>query len=231
MIKYASNSFHALKVTFANEIGNICKQQDIDSHQVMDIFCRDTKLNISPYYLKPGYAFGGSCLPKDVRALLYHARHFDLNSPVLESIIPSNRQQIEIAYQMVRQTNRKRIAVLGFSFKAGTDDLRESPIVELIERLIGKGYQVKVYDRNVSLANLQGANRAYIEQEIPHIATLMRNTIDEVLSESDVVIIGNQSAEFRQALHKAGPEQIVVDLVRISDGSGQLNGRYEGICW
>jgi len=232
MVKYASNAFHALKVTFANEIGNICKQQDIDSHQVMDIFCQDTKLNISPYYLKPGFAFGGSCLPKDIRALLYHCHHLDLDPPVLKSIIPSNNRQIDLAYQMVRRTNRKRVGVLGFSFKAGTDDLRESPMVELIEVMIGKGYQVKVYDRNVSLANLQGANRAYIEQEIPHIASLMCDSIEEVLAKSEVVVIGNGAAEFGQALEQVGADQIIIDLVRISGSRTNVSmGQYEGICW
>lgn len=231
MVKYASNAFHALKVTFANEIGNICKQQQVDSRQVMDIFCQDTRLNISPAYLKPGFAFGGSCLPKDLRALLYHARRLDIRAPVLESIIPSNQRQIDLAYQLVRRTKQKRVGVLGFSFKEDTDDLRESPVVELIERLIGKGYQVNVYDRNVSLANLQGANRAYIEQEIPHIATLMHNSVEDVLSKSEVVIVGNRAAEFRQVLHHLRPDQTIIDLVRISENANQLNGQYLGICW
>jgi GDP-mannose 6-dehydrogenase len=230
-VKYACNAFHAMKVTFANEIGNICKQQEIDSHQVMDIFCQDTKLNISPYYLKPGFAFGGSCLPKDLRVLLYHARFLDLDPPVLNSIMHSNRRQIDVAYQMVRETKCKRIGVLGFSFKEGTDDLRESPMVELVERLIGKGYQVTVYDRNVSLANLHGANRAYIEQEIPHIASLMCDTIEDVLAESDVVILGNKAPEFRQVLDGVLSDQIVIDLVRIVKDVAQLDGRYTGICW
>ena len=231
MVKYANNTFHALKVTFANEIGDICKKQKIDSHKVMDIFCQDTKLNLSPYYLKPGFAFGGSCLPKDLRALLYHARHFDLHLPVLESIIPSNRQHIEFAYQMITNTGSKRVGVLGFSFKAGTDDLRESPIVELIEYIIGKGYQVKVYDKNVSLANLHGANRAYIEQEIPHIASLMTDTVEEVLESSDVIVIGNKSQEFKEALFKLNDKQVLIDLVRITDDFATLNGQYRGICW
>ena len=230
-VKYACNAFHALKVSFANEIGNICKQQNIDSHQVMNIFCKDTKLNISPYYMKPGFAFGGSCLPKDLRALLYHARHYDLAPPVLESIMKSNQQQIDIAYQMVRRTNCKRIGVLGFSFKAGTDDLRESPMVELVERMIGKGYQVAVYDKNVSLANLQGANRAYIEQEIPHIASLMCDSIEDVLAISDVIIIGYRTAEFQRALHLAKPEQIIIDLERNVTDAEHIQARYDGICW
>jgi len=231
MVKYTNNAFHALKVTFANEIGNICKQQEIDSHQVMDIFCQDTKLNLSPYYLKPGFAFGGSCLPKDLRALLYHCRHYDVYPPVLEAILPSNRRQIDVAFQMIRRTKCKKVGVLGFSFKAGTDDLRESPIVELIEHLIGKGYQVKLYDRNVSLANLQGANRAYIEQEIPHIATLMTNSIEAILNDSEVIVVGNKAVEFGHILSQVQPQQVVIDLVRITEQVDQLNSLYQGICW
>lgn len=231
MVKYTSNAFHALKVSFANEIGAICKRQDIDSHQVMDIFCKDDKLNISPAYLKPGYAFGGSCLPKDLRAILYYCRHYDISAPVLESILPSNKRQVDNAYQMVKTTGRKKVGVLGFSFKAGTDDLRESPMVELIERLIGKGYQVKVYDRNVSLANLYGANRAYIEKEIPHISSLMCENIEDIMSDSDVIIIGNRAPEFRQALKKTSEHQRVIDLVRILDSPNGMVARYEGIGW
>jgi GDP-mannose 6-dehydrogenase len=231
MVKYANNAFHALKVTFANEIGNLCKQQHIDSHQVMEIFSQDRKLNLSPYYLKPGFAFGGSCLPKDLRAILYHCRHFDIYPPVLEAILPSNRRQIDIAYQMIKRTGRKRVGVLGFSFKAGTDDLRESPMVELIEYLIGKGFQVKVYDKNVSLANLHGANRAYIEQEIPHIASIMVDSIEEVLDGSEVIVIGNKSPEFRSVLPELRDDQKAIDLVRITDGAPLPGAEYEGICW
>jgi len=230
MVKYACNAFHGLKVAFANEIGNLCKQQGIDSHAVMDLFCRDGKLNLSPYYLKPGFAFGGSCLPKDLRALLYHGRQLDTRTPTLESILPSNERQIDIAYQMVRRTGCRRIGVLGFSFKAGTDDLRESPMVALIEMLIGKGYQVAVYDRNVSLANLHGANRAYIEQEIPHIAQLMRDSMAEVVDDSELLVIGNRSPEFKDALASLRDEQIVLDLVRISETLPD-NPNYLGICW
>jgi GDP-mannose 6-dehydrogenase len=231
MVKYANNSFHALKVVFANEIGNICKRQGIDSHQVMDIFCMDDKLNLSPYYLKPGYAFGGSCLPKDLRALLYHAHSLDSKLPVLEAILPSNEQQVKIGYELIHRTGKKNVGVLGFSFKAGTDDLRESPLVELIETLIGKGYHVQVYDRNVSLAQLHGANRAYIEREIPHIASLMCDSVQDLLAESEVVVIGNKAPEFIQVLQQLEPEQIVIDLVRISKEVDHLNSLYEGICW
>jgi len=231
MVKYANNAFHALKVVFANEIGNICKQQNIDSHQIMEIFCQDTKLNLSPYYLKPGFAFGGSCLPKDLRAILYHSHNYDIYPQVLEAILPSNRRQIDRAFQMIKSTGHKRIGVLGFSFKAGTDDLRESPMVELIERLIGKGYQVQVYDRNVSLANLQGANRSYIEQEIPHITTLMCNSIQETLAESEVIVIGNKAFEFKEVLQQVRPDHKVIDLVRIQKEIDELGDQYQGICW
>ena len=231
MVKYANNSFHALKVAFANEIGNICKEQGIDSHQVMDIFCMDEKLNLSSYYLKPGFAFGGSCLPKDVRALLYQGHRLDLRLPVLEAVLPSNELQIKRGFELIRQTGCKKVGVLGFSFKAGTDDLRESPLVELIETMAGKGYQIKIYDKNVSLARLQGANRAYIEREIPHIATLMCQSVEEVLSDSEVIVIGNKSSEFASALQQLRPDQVVVDLVRIVNGPDGLAARYEGICW
>ncbi|MBL8057594.1 MAG: UDP-glucose/GDP-mannose dehydrogenase family protein [Anaerolineales bacterium] len=231
MVKYANNAFHAVKVVFANELGSICKQQGIDSHQVMDLFCLDTKLNLSAYYLKPGFAFGGSCLPKDLRALLYHAHRLDVNVPLLESLLVSNDLQLKRGFELIRQTGRKRVGALGFSFKAGTDDLRESPMVELIETLIGKGYQVKIYDRNVSLARLNGANKAYIEREIPHIATLMCETLDEVLAESEVIVIGNKAPEFRAALERLRPEQVVIDLVRITADQAALNGQYTGIGW
>ncbi len=231
MVKYTNNSFHALKVAFANEIGNICKQQGIDSHQVMDIFCKDTKLNLSPYYLKPGFAFGGSCLPKDVRALLYSAHRHDLHVPILEAILPSNDIQIHHAYEMIRQTGHKNVGVLGFSFKEGTDDLRESPLVELIEILIGKGYHVQVYDKNVSFAKLYGANRVYIERTIPHISTLMCNSIEDVMAGSDVIVIGNKDTQFASALQELREGQVVIDLVRIIHDADQLGDQYQGISW
>lgn len=230
MVKYCCNAFHGLKVAFANEIGNLCKQQGIDSHAVMELFCRDEKLNLSPYYLKPGFAFGGSCLPKDVRALLHHGRQLDTRTPVLESILPSNERQIDIAYQMIRRSAARKIGVLGFSFKAGTDDLRESPNVALIEMLIGKGYEIAVYDRNVSLANLHGANRAFIEREIPHIGRLMKDSMSEVVAESDLLVIGNKADEFKDALGQLRDDQIVLDLVRIADTPPD-NPNYIGICW
>jgi GDP-mannose 6-dehydrogenase len=228
MIKYVDNSWHALKVAFGNEIGNICTAHEIDSHSVMEIFCQDSKLNISPSYLKPGFAFGGSCLPKDLRALTYRARRADLSLPVLESILPSNRAQIERAIRFIAAQQRRRIGVLGFSFKAGTDDLRESPVVELIEQMIGKGYDLRLYDRNVHLAQLVGANRDYILEAVPHIARLMVDDVKDVLDHADLILIGTNDAGYRDIESDLSPDQIVIDLA----GLGQFkSGRYNGINW
>jgi GDP-mannose 6-dehydrogenase len=231
MIKYTSNAWHALKVCFANEIGTLCKRLDIDSHDVMDVFCRDEKLNISTYYLKPGFAFGGSCLPKDVRALQYRAKEVDVDLPVISSILPSNRLQIQHAFDQVMDTGRQRIGLLGFSFKAGTDDLRESPIVILAEALLGKGRSLCIYDQNVSLARLVGANKEYIEQQIPHLSSLLCDTIDEVIGRSDVIVVGNESPEFADALTRTRADQIVIDLVRLPIAGSLLQADYRGICW
>jgi GDP-mannose 6-dehydrogenase len=230
MVKYTDNVWHALKVGFANEIGNVCKAVGIDGHRVMDIFCQDNKLNLSPYYLKPGFAFGGSCLPKDVRALTYKARTLDVDVPILNAILPSNEHQVNRGLQMIMDKGHKKVGVLGFSFKAGTDDLRESPIVELVERLLGKGYDVRLYDRNVNLAKLVGANRDYILNHIPHISQYMMADMEEVLAHAETLVIGNGSAEFRDIFTRLRPEQVVVDLVRISDAVSE-EGRYDGICW
>jgi GDP-mannose 6-dehydrogenase len=230
MIKYSDNAWHALKIGFANEIGNICKALGIDSHQVMDIFCLDTKLNLSQAYLRPGFAFGGSCLPKDLRALTYRARALDLDLPILESVLPSNERQVARALQAIIDKGSKKVGVLGFSFKAGTDDLRESPVVELIERLIGKGYDLRLFDRNVKLASLAGANRDYILNHIPHISSLMVAEIDGVLSHADTVVIGNSDPEFRSVPGRLRSGQAVVDLVRISDRVPETE-LYDGICW
>ena len=230
MVKYADNTWHALKVSFANEIGNICKGLGLDSHKLMDIFCQDTKLNLSPYYLKPGFAFGGSCLPKDVRALSYKAKTMDIPVPIINAILPSNQIQIERGIQSVIDKGSKKIGILGFSFKAGTDDLRESPIVELAERLIGKGYDLRVYDANVKIASIHGANKEYILNQIPHISKLMVNDIQDVLDHADTIVIGNGSAEFREVPKLLGPGQSIVDLVRISD-TRSVEGVYDGICW
>lgn len=230
MVKYACNCFHGLKVSFANEIGNICKELGIDSHEVMDVFCKDTKLNLSPYYMKPGFAFGGSCLPKDLRALQYKARELDVQVPVLEAALASNLLQIERAVQMVMRAGKKKIGVLGFAFKAGTDDLRESPVVTVVERLIGKGYDLRLYDKEVSLARLVGANKEYIENEIPHISKLMAESVDEVLEHAELVMVGNKSKEFTEVESKLEESHIIVDLVRIF-GDRTTNGSYQGICW
>ena len=230
MVKYADNAWHALKVGFANEIGNICKGLEVDSHRVMDIFCRDTTLNLSPYYLKPGFAFGGSCLPKDLRALLYKAKTLDVSLPILAAILPSNEQQIERGVRAVIEKGSKKVGVLGFSFKAGTDDLRESPVVELTERLIGKGFDLRIYDKSVSLASIHGANRDYILNHIPHISRLMVASIDEVLDHAGTIVIGNAAPEFRDVPKRLTDGQAVIDFVRVTD-SRSIAGVYEGICW
>lgn len=230
MAKYTDNAWHALKVGFANEMGNICKALGLDSHRVMNIFCQDTKLNISPYYLKPGFAFGGSCLPKDLRALLYKAKTLDLDLPILAAILPSNEQQIERGVQAVIEKGNRNVGILGFSFKAGTDDLRESPVVELTERLIGKGFDLRIYDRSVNLASVHGANRDYILNRIPHISRLMVQSIDEVLDHTGTIVFGNAAPEFRDVSKRMNGGHTVVDLVRVRD-SRSVPGSYDGICW
>ena len=229
LVKYTDNVWHALKVGFANEIGNIAKSVGIDGHEVMDIFCKDTKLNLSSYYMKPGFAFGGSCLPKDVRALTYKSRSLDLNTPILNSIIPSNECQINKGLSMITSKDSKKIGILGFSFKAGTDDLRESPLVEVIERLIGKGYDIRLYDKNVKIASLVGANKDYILNAIPHISNLMVDSIDEVISHADTIVIGNNAEEFKAVVGGLSKDKAVVDLVRIV--YMRSNEKYDGICW
>jgi GDP-mannose 6-dehydrogenase len=230
MVKYADNAWHALKVGFANEIGNVCKALEVDSHRVMDIFCQDTKLNLSPYYLKPGFAFGGSCLPKDLRALLYKAKTLDVALPILSAVLPSNELQIRRGIRAVTEKGQRKVGILGFSFTAGTDDLRESPVVELTEHLIGKGYDLRIYDRNVRLASIRGANRDYILNHIPHISRLMVESMDEVLRHASTIVIGNADPEFREVPRLLGEGQCVVDLARIVD-SRSVRGVYEGICW
>lgn len=230
MVKYLDNNFHALKITFANEIGQICKKLDIDSHKVMEIFIQDTKLNISSYYLWPGFAFGGSCLPKDLRAITYLSKMLDLETPMLNSMMLSNQAQVLAVIKRVIAHGKKKIGIAGFSFKAGTDDLRESPIIEVIETLLGKGYDLKLYDKNVSLARLMGANKDYIENRIPHISSLMVGTLDEIIEDRELIIIGNSAEEFNRLLTECREDQIIFDLVRIR-GQIETKARYDGICW
>jgi GDP-mannose 6-dehydrogenase len=215
MVKYVDNTFHALKIAFANEVGTIARAVGVDSHEVMDIFCRDRKLNISSAYLKPGFAFGGSCLPKDLRAILYRARTLDLDLPLLSSILPGNEAQLQRAVDMVFAQGKKRLGFLGMSFKAGTDDLRESPLVRLIEACIGRGYDIRIFDRNVSLARLVGANKAYIEHEIPHISRLLSTDLDEVTAFAEVLVVGHKSDEFAEVVAKVAPGTVVIDLARV----------------
>ena len=230
LAKYVDNCWHALKVGFANEVGVMCKSLGADGHQVMDIFCKDTKLNLSPYYLKPGFSFGGSCLPKDLRALNYKAKMLDLDLPIINAILPSNHLHTERGLNMILARESKKVGFLGFSFKANTDDLRESPVVEVIERLLGKGYDIRIYDRNVNLARLVGANKDYILNRIPHLSKLMVESVDDVLQHADIIVIGNNADEFANASELVSENQVIVDFVGVnkkqSDGE-----RYNGICW
>jgi len=230
MVKYVDNSWHALKIGFANEIGNLSKSLGVDAHKVMKIFCQDTKLNISPAYLLPGFAFGGSCLPKDLRALSYQAKTHDLQLPIISSILPSNEMQISRGVQLIVEKGHPRVGILGFSFKAGTDDLRESPLIEVIERLLGKGYDLRIYDKNVNIASLVGANRDFILNHIPHISKLMVGDIDAVLSHAQTIVIGNKDPDFAAVPERVREGQVLVDFVRIIEGRSK-NGKYDGICW
>lgn len=229
-VKYACNCFHALKITFANEFGNILKSLGVDSCKVMEIFCKDTKLNLSPYYLRPGFAFGGSCLPKDLRAMVYKAKELDVEAPVLNSVLTSNRLQVERAIDMVLGTGKRSVGLLGLSFKAGTDDLRESPMVTLIEALIGKGLDVSIYDREVQLARIFGANKEYIERGIPHISRLMKSSMEEVVDRSEVVVIAKAQEEFLSLWESPSNGKVIIDLVRLSNEAGSEKS-YQGICW
>lgn len=230
MVKYVDNCWHALKIGFANEIGTVCKALEIDSHIVMKIFCEDKKLNISPAYLMPGFAFGGSCLPKDLRALSYKAKTQDLDLPILAAILPSNEMQVNRGLKMITEKGHKKVGVLGFSFKSGTDDLRESPLIEVIERLLGKGYDLRIYDKNVKLASLVGANRDFILNRIPHISRLMVDRIDDVLKHAQTIVIGNKDPEFCRVLENVRDDHSIVDFVRITHNTSD-DGRYDGICW
>lgn len=230
LVKYADNAWHAVKVAFANEVGSLSKALSVDSHEVMDIFCMDRKLNISPAYLRPGFAFGGSCLPKDLRALIYRGKTLDVETPLLRGVVDSNRRQIERAFEIITESGRKQISFLGISFKADTDDLRESPQVALVEMLLGKGYQVRVYDRNVHIARLTGANRVYINNHIPHIADILSDDLEDVVARGEVIVIGNRAAEFRGVPGMLSSDQRLVDLVRVPIPEN-FACRYDGVNW
>ncbi len=232
MVKYADNCFHALKVCFANEIGNLAKALGVpDSHEVMEIFCLDTQLNLSPYYLKPGFAFGGSCLPKDLRAVVRMSQELDVECPVLSAAMPSNQLQIQRAIDLIRQTGKRKIGVLGMSFKARTDDLRESPIIQVVSTLIGKGYDLCIYDRNISWTELFGSNLGFLEHELPYAEKLKATSLDEIIDRSDVLVVANSDEEFRELPSKMRSDQTLVDLVRIVDDPSTVNGSYVGISW
>lgn len=232
MTKYVCNAWHAVKVSFANEVGTLAKELGVDAESVVEIFTADTKLNISPTYLKPGFAFGGSCLPKDVRALNYRAKELDLNLPLFQAIMPSNDEHLERAIEMILNTGKKKIALLGLSFKAATDDLRESPQVQLAKRLLGEGRDLKIWDDNVSLGHLIGSNRQYIEEVIPHIGSLLCQDLKTAVAQAEVVVIGTRGIDRTTLGNLIQPGQVVIDLVNVEkarriDG----NGSYEGICW
>ncbi|MCC6349767.1 MAG: nucleotide sugar dehydrogenase [Candidatus Eisenbacteria bacterium] len=231
MLKYVNNSFHALKVSFANEIGRICKREGIDSHEVMRIMVKDTKLNLSPYYLSPGFAFGGSCLPKDVRAITARSREHRLELPVLQNILRSNDVHVEEAIHLVEKLRQRRLGFLGLSFKAGTDDLRESPILRVVGTLVGKGYAILLHDPNLDMERVLGANRRFVEDEVPYLAERLRTDLEEVIAGSDVLVIGNRSPEYRDIGARLRPGQAVVDLVAAVDRSTVRAGDYHGLAW
>ncbi|BBY59324.1 nucleotide sugar dehydrogenase [Mycolicibacterium sarraceniae] len=232
MTKYVDNSFHALKVAFANEIGAICASLGLDSHDVMDIFLADTKLNLGSAYLRPGFAFGGSCLPKDVRALNHIARHNIVDTPLLGNLLRSNESHLQRAVDLVIADGRRKVGIFGLAFKTGTDDLRESPLVELAERLIGKGFDVRIFDANVALSRLVGANRTYISQRLPHIGRLLSDDIDAVLGHGEILIVGTCASEVSEAVARCSPDQRVIDLVRLPDARKWRDREsYTGIAW
>jgi GDP-mannose 6-dehydrogenase len=230
IMKYVNNTFHALKISFGNEIGNICSEMGIDSHKVMEIFCKDKQLNISPYYFKPGFAFGGSCLPKDLKGLQTLAHDLYVSVPVIDSINKSNELQITRAVDIIQHTEKKRIGFLGLSFKAGTDDLRNSPAVAVVETLLGKGYSVKIYDKHIHLSNLTGTNKVYIDHHIPHLSKLMVKNAEDLIKDVDVIVINNKEQEYLDVLEKAGDEALIVDMVRLPEAIRNKNN-YTGINW
>ncbi len=229
IMKYVNNTYHALKIVFGNEVGNICKGLDIDSHKVMEIFCKDRQLNISPYYFKPGFAYGGSCLPKDSKALRTLARDLYIDVPVINSINDSNEKQKKKAIDLIIKQGMRKIGILGLSFKAGTDDLRCSPIVDVVETLLGKGFSINIYDKNVKVSELTGTNKDFIMAKIPHLQHFVTAELDVVCAESDVIVVTNKEAEFNEVLKKY-PNKIVIDLVRAWK-EVDYDGVYEGLSW
>ncbi|WP_165681622.1 GDP-mannose 6-dehydrogenase [Metapseudomonas otitidis] len=229
MIKYTCNVWHAAKVTFANEIGNIAKAVGVDGREVMDVVCQDHKLNLSKYYMRPGFAFGGSCLPKDVRALSYRASSLDVDAPLIGSLMRSNSAQVQKAFDIIAAHDKRKVALLGLSFKAGTDDLRESPLVELAEMLIGKGFDLRIYDRNVEYARVHGANKDYIESKIPHVSSLLDSDFDGVVDNAEVIVLGNRDELFAPLAQRAPEGKHVIDLVGFMPKAS--HGNAEGICW
>jgi GDP-mannose 6-dehydrogenase len=231
LIKYVNNAFHALKITFANEIGNICKKIGIDSHELMSVFCMDKKLNLSPYYLKPGFAYGGSCLPKDLKALRTIAHDQYLGCPVLENIERSNEFQKKLVLDNLLKLSKEKIGFLGLSFKGGTDDLRNSPIIDIIENLLGKGFDIRIYDKNVYFAKLFGANREYILSKIPYISNFMVEEPDELINNSDVIVVVNNEKVFSDILDKAPEDKVIYDLVKINFKNKKKFKNYRGVAW
>ncbi len=231
MVKYVCNAWHALKVSFANEVGALAKCLDVNAAEVISMFSADTKLNISSRYLKPGFAFGGSCLPKDVRALTYRARELDLNLPLLKAIMPSNEEHLARAIEMVLETGKNKVGMLGLSFKAATDDLRESPQVQMVKRLVGEGKQVQIWDENVTLGRLIGSNREYIDKVIPHIGSLLSDDVAQVVKNAEVIVVGTRAIPKDSLEQMLAPGQAVVDLVNIEEERRAESSQYEGICW
>lgn len=231
MLKMCCNTFHALKITFANEVGRVSQAMGVDSHEVMRLICMDTHLNISTAYLRPGFSFGGSCLPKDVRALNNLAKQNDVQIPMLEGLMPSNRVHTEHGIELVLSSKRKKVGMIGLSFKSGTDDLRESPLVAIAEAFIGKGLDLSIYDPEVSIARLVGANRRYIEESIPHISNLMKGSVDDVIDEAEVIVVGlGDKALLEKVYERARPDQMVLDLVGMKEPE-RIAAEYHGVCW
>jgi GDP-mannose 6-dehydrogenase len=232
MVKYVCNSFHALKVSFANEVGAICKQLSVDAEAVTKIYTSDTRLNISKAYLTPGFAFGGSCLPKDLRALTYRAKEADLKLPLLESIMSSNNEHVERSVDLILRTGKRRIAMLGLSFKSGTDDLRESPMVQLAKRLLGEGCQLKIWDKNVALGQLIGSNRQFIQETIPHIGSLLGENLEEVIEDAEVIVIGTKALDRPSLLERVRDDQIMIDIINVGrPAEAEAMAACAGMCW